>query len=53
LDINNHHGKDRISATGKVRWVKKFKRKALLDEQAGIEFVDIVPADAEKLLRFQ
>ena len=52
LDINNNR-RGRISATGQVRWVKKIKRKALLDEQAGIEFIDIAPADADKLIKFR
>ena len=51
MDINNRDGKGSISATGKVRWASPIKRKALLDQRAGVEFVDIAPADIDRLVR--
>ena len=51
LDINNKNARGYVSATGKVRWVAMRKRKALLDEEAGIEFVDITPADIDRLVK--
>lgn len=51
LDINGGDGGNRIMATGRVRWVKALARKALLDEDAGIEFVDIAPADIDRLVK--
>ena len=50
MDINNCDGKGSICATGKVRWVNPIKRKALLDTKTGIEFIDIAPADVERLV---
>ena len=50
MDINNNDGKGYISATGKVKWASPIKRKALLDERAGIEFTYIAPADIERLV---
>ena len=51
MDINNRDGKGYISATGKVKWASPLKRKALLDERAGIEFVDIAPVDIDRLVK--
>lgn len=50
LDINDH-GETHIPATGKVRWLKMLNRKALLDEEAGIEFIDVVSADIDRLIK--
>ena len=51
LDINNNDGKGSISAMGKVRWVRKLKRNALLDEVSGIEFLDIADTDIDRLIK--
>ena len=51
MDINNRDGKGSIFATGKVKWANAIKRKALLDERVGIEFIDIAPADIERLVK--
>ncbi len=47
IDSNN---KGRVSAIGKVRWVKKIERPSPLELDAGVEFVNIEPQDAERLL---
>ena len=49
-----------VPVTGKVRWVKTLNHKASLDEElpiesandeeAGIEFIDVDPADIDKLM---
>ena len=51
LDILKKNGEGCISVTGRVKWVAMRKRKALLDEETGIEFVDIAPADIDRLVR--
>ena len=51
MDINNRDGNGTISAKGKVKWATPMKRKALLDERAGIEFLDIAPADIDRLVK--
>ena len=50
LDIGSAGDKRRIAATGKVKWLKNIDRDAPLDEEVGIEFIDIKPADINKLL---
>ena len=55
--------KQYVLVTGRVRWVKTFNRKASLDEElpielandeeAGIEFIDVDPADINKLMNVQ
>jgi len=50
MDINKGNGEGNVPATGKVRWTRKLKRKAILDEEAGIEFTDITPADIDRLI---
>ena len=55
--------KQYVLVTGKVRWVKTLNRKASLDEElpielandeeAGIEFIDVDPADINKLMNVQ
>lgn len=52
-----------VPITGKVRWVKTLNRKASLDEEvaiefvndeeAGIEFIDVKPADIDMLINTQ
>ena len=51
MDINNRDGKGSLFATGKVRWISPIKRKALLDQKVGIEFIDIASADIDRLLK--
>ncbi|MDD5136674.1 MAG: PilZ domain-containing protein [Candidatus Omnitrophica bacterium] len=49
--IDQRDGEGSILATGRVRWTNKRKRKALLDEDAGIEFIDIAPTDIDRLIK--
>ena len=52
-----------VPITGKVRWVKTLNHKASLDEElpiesandeeAGIEFIDVDPADINRLMNVQ
>jgi len=51
MSIDRRDGVGGISATGRVRWTNKRKRKALLDEDTGIEFVDIAPTDIDRLIK--
>ena len=51
MDINNNDGKNSISATGRVRWASMLKRKAPVDENAGVEFIDIAPGDLDRLIK--
>ena len=51
MDINNADGKGSISATGRVRWNSKRSREALLDEDVGVEFINIEPADIDRLIQ--
>lgn len=50
MDINTNDGKTPVSATGRVRWNKIRAREALLDEDIGVEFINIASADIEKLM---
>jgi c-di-GMP-binding flagellar brake protein YcgR len=50
IDIDKGDGVDNISATGRVKWARALKRKAILDQEIGIEFVDMAPADIDKLV---
>ena len=40
-----------IPAVGKVRWLKAIDRNAPLDEEVGIEFIDIRSVDIDNLLK--
>ena len=51
LDIKKSDIKDRIFATGRIKWTTALKRKALVDQKVGIEFLDISPIDAERLVK--
>lgn len=51
LDMESIDGTGYIFATGRVKWIKTLNRSATLDEEAGIEFIDIHSADIEKLLQ--
>ncbi|OGX00198.1 MAG: hypothetical protein A3I73_01155 [Omnitrophica bacterium RIFCSPLOWO2_02_FULL_45_16] len=51
LDINSSGGNGHILATGKVKWIKPLNRIAPLDEEMGIEFVDVNPADIDRLIK--
>ena len=50
LAIDTNDKKGRVSATGKVRWIKNITRPSLLELDAGVEFTKIAPQDAEGLL---
>jgi len=50
LDINIGDKKDRVSVLGKVRWIKELKRLAPLQLDAGVEFTNIDPQDAARLV---
>ncbi len=50
MDIKNG-GKGPISATGRVKWNKTRSREALLDEDVGVEFINVAPADIDNLLQ--
>lgn len=51
MDINNNEDAGPISAVGRVRWNKTRAREALLDEDVGVEFIDIAPADIDRLMQ--
>ena len=51
MDINNRDGKGYIPVTGKVRWTSMLKRKGILDEKIGVEFIDIAPANIDRLVK--
>ncbi len=51
MDINNRDAQGAISITGKVKWASMLTRKGLLDEKIGVEFIDIVPADIDRLVK--
>ena len=50
MEMTRGAGGDRILASGKVKWVNMRKRKALLDEEIGVEFTDILPSDIDRLI---
>ncbi len=39
-----------IPATGRVRWTRAINRNSIMDEYAGIEFVDILSSDIGALI---
>ena len=51
LDIDPCDGVGHVYATGKVKWVKPISRIAPLDEEMGLEFVDVNPADIDRLIK--
>lgn len=51
MDINNSDGKGPISAIGRVRWNRTRSREALLDEDVGVEFINIAPVDIDRLMQ--
>ena len=53
LNINNRDGDGVIAATGKIKWSRALKRKGVLDEKVGIEFLDISPFDIDRLVRIK
>ena len=50
LDIDPNDKKGPVPAVGKVVWTKEVDRPALLEVDAGVEFVKIDPAEVERLL---
>lgn len=48
IEIDRKHC---IPATGKVRWVKTLKEEEFQDEEIGVEFLDISPADIDMLIK--
>lgn len=51
LDLKGNNGKDHVLATGKIRWTRPLMREAPLDEEAGIEFVDIVQSEIDRFIK--
>jgi len=51
LEMENKETREYIPATGKVRWLRALGRNAPLDEEVGIEFTEIDPAEIDKLLK--
>ena len=50
LDIAPNDNKGPVSCVGKVVWTKETARPAILEVDAGIEFVKTNPAEIERLL---
>ena len=51
LDIDPNDNKCPVAVVGKVAWTKEAARPALLEVDAGVEFVKIDPAEVERLLK--
>ena len=51
LDIDPNDNKGPVAVVGKVAWIKEVDRPALLEVDAGVEFVKIDPAEVERLLK--
>lgn len=51
LDIKNNDDKSVVLTSGKIIWLRKNERPAILDSEAGIEFIDLTPEDADKLIK--
>jgi len=51
MDIRRNDREGAIPATGRVKWTVIRKRKAILDEDAGIEFININPYGIDRLLK--
>lgn len=50
LDINPNDSKGPVSCVGKVVWTRKIERPAILEQDAGVEFMRLDPNEAERLL---
>lgn len=51
LDIKNKDDKSVVLTSGKIVWLRKNDRLAILDSEAGIEFIDLTPGDADMLIK--
>ncbi len=51
LDIDLNGGKPTLSAAGKVVWIRKSARPAVLDLEAGLEFINVVSKEIDAFIK--